>query len=805
MPWGGNGSNIEGMLAVRWTGVCGLLLLGAGLARSQEVRPAEPVAPAAVTPGEALAQLEALRPSEEELFQEALAFHRAGEPGRALGLYFEIFKFYPEGSRTDEILFRVAQGYRELGRFEESRKALENLRRRAPDGPWLAEGLLLEGEMLVAEKKFAEARGPLREAEPKLGGQLRDRARFLFAYASEQAGKLEEAREQLAGLAGLPEAGPLADYGRLRLAIVLEKEGKKDEAKVLLQRVFAEGHDAKTKAEAAVRAGNLAFSQQDYPLATGYFESARRTEGDAHWKTLAHGGLIFTHFAAGKYAEVVATFNEVRPDLPEATRSEIFLLVAESLRLTGKGEEAKTQYEFILKEFPKSRQAEAAAWGRVLVMAGAGDKDLLPETARYLARFPEGARAFEVKLIRADGLFEKQDWKAATPMYREIAKDKAFGTLAPERQAALHLRVAQGAFELKDYTGAAEAGRAFLEKSPKDPAVPSVLWLMGQAQQQAGQNEAALASWLRLAEEYPDFPEAETLRWKTAVLAGTMKKFNVMEAQLKALLERFPKTKHAADAHAWLGQCARELGRPQEGRLDWERARELDPKTYEGQATQNLLELALAREDVEGVRDEIVRYDAWRKNQPKAAPVQPEAVAWVAFGLVEKGKKGESIPWFRRAVAEAKESEQRQRNQLALCLLLNELELWPEAVKEWQSFRVNFPDDANRSVVLVPLAQALIGAGDLAGAAKLTDQILRQNPEGEFNARGRMLMGDLALAEKKPEEAAKLYGAVALLIDHPELTPEALRKSRAAWERAGNRAKANESAEALAAWERSRK
>ncbi|MFQ3670304.1 MAG: tetratricopeptide repeat protein [Verrucomicrobiia bacterium] len=787
-----------------WLGFACFFLMG-GVSVGQEVRPAEAVGPRVMGAEEALAQLEALRPSEEELYQEALALHRAGDPGRALGLYFEIFKLYPEGARTEEILFRVAQGYQELGRFDEARKALENLRGRAPDGPWLGEAALVEGTMLMAEEKFAEAREPLRKAEEKLDGALRDRARFLLAHASERLGRLSEAKEALVALARLREPGPMRDYGRLRLGMVLEAEGKVDEAKGWYQQVFAEGHQDQVKAEAAVRAGNLAFKRGDYPLALGYFESARRGGADPHWKRLAHGGLIFTQFAAGKYGEVITIFNEVRPEFPEATRAEIFLLAAESLRLTGKAEEAKAQYGFILQEFPKSPQAEPAAWGRVLIMAGEKNKDLLPETARYLARFPEGARVFEVKLIRADGLFEKGEWKAATGMYREIAKDKAFATLAPERQAALYLRVAQGAFELKDYAGAAEAGQMFLEKNPKDSAVPDVLWMMGQAQQLAGEPELALKSWQRLVREFPKFAGAETARWKTAVLAGSLKKFEVMEKELKGLLEHFPETKFAAEAHAWLGQCARELGRPQEGRVHWERARELDPKTYYGQATQNLLELALSREDVEGVRDEIGRYESWRKSQPKAPPVQPEVVAWVAFGLAEKGRKEEAVEWFRRAVREAKEGEQRHRNQLALCLLLNELERWKEAVTEWQSFRVNFPDDANRSVVLVPLAQASIGAGDLAGARKLTEQILRQNPEGEFNARGRLLLGDLALAENQPEEAAKLYGAVALLIDHPELTPQALRKARSAWEQAGNRAKVKEMGEALAVWERGKR
>jgi TolA-binding protein len=780
-----------------------LLVWGVGTltVNGQEVRPAQSVeVETAVTADEALAQLEALRPSEDDLFQEARTLQESGDHGRALGIYFDLLKYYPEGRRREEALVRVAQGYRQLGRFEEARGAIQALGVTFPTSSFQPVVRLLEGEMFLAEKKFAEARTPLVEAEKGLEGDARQRARFLYAYASEQVGKLAEARAQVEALAGEPVGSDLGDYARLRLGILLEGEGKQDPALVRYQEVFADGGDAKNKAEAAVRAGNLAFREKKYPLAVGYFESARQAKADPYWTTLAHGGLIFTHFAAEKPEAVLAVFNEVRPDFPASTRADIFLMVAESYRLLGKAEEAKGQYEFILKEFPKSSQAESAAWGRILVLAGEKHKDLLPETARFLTMFPKSSRAFEVKLLRADLLFDKKDFKTATSMFREIEQDPAFAKLPSEQQALLDYRLVLGLFELKDYKGVVPAAESYLKRAPKAEAVPAVLWLMGQAQQENKQPKEALATWLRLIREYPNFSQAELALWKAGLLAGTLNDFAVMQTQFKALLERFPNTPHAADVHAWLGQCAVELKKPEEGRVHWEQARELDPQNHFERASQQLLRLALARSDVRGVRSEVGRYDEWRKKNPKAPAIRPEVIEWLAFEIRQTPEKAAAVPYFRRVLAETKDGDQRKRSQLALALLLNELKDWTAAVKEWQSFRVNFPDDANRSSILVPLGEASIGVKDLAGARGLAEQILRQNPEGPNNARGRLLLGDIEMADGKPEDAAKLYGAVAILIEDPEITPLALRKAAEAWRKAGNSGKAKESEEALKRW-----
>jgi lipopolysaccharide biosynthesis regulator YciM len=133
-----------------------------------------------------------------------------------------------------------------------------------------------------------------------------------------------------------------------------------------------------------------------------------------------------------------------------------------------------------------------------------------------------------------------------------------------------------------------------------------------------------------------------------------------------------------------------------------------------------------------------------------------------------------------------------------LANLLSDEQDWQAALGEWKSYRANFPDEANRSIVMVPLAQAYIGENDFDPARQLAEQVLKQNPEGEFNARGRLLLGDIAFSQKKFDEAAKTYSAVALLMDDPVLTPIALKKSEVAYRQAGKTAQADQAALDLA-------
>jgi TolA-binding protein len=67
------------------------------------------------------------------------------------------------------------------------------------------------------------------------------------------------------------------------------------------------------------------------------------------------------------------------------------------------------------------------------------------------------------------------------------------------------------------------------------------------------------------------------------------------------------------------------------------------------------------------------------------------------------------------------------------------------------------------------------------------------------NAEARLLAGDVQLERGHFDEAGRAFMGVALLYDDPTITPRALQKAAAAYERAGKKVEADKATEQLRA------
>jgi TolA-binding protein len=733
-------------------------------------------------------------PEEREMLDQALGFLQAGDPSRALLLLEDLLRIHPQGRLVEEALYHAALAYRALGRLPEARQTLELRARRFPDGAWRLPSRLLEGELRATEGQWKEARPPLQEAAASPTPALARRAHYLLILAAEQLGDLPSARASIQALAADRKDNPHADFARLKQGVLAAREGKVGEADRAFQDVLAKAPDPALRAEAGVRAGALAQSRSQWPEAVANYEAARRTEAPAVWKQMAHLGLVQSHFAAGAYARAFEIYRAVRPEFPESARSQVLFLAAESARLAGKLAEAWEAYDFFLKEFPRDPQAEAAAWGRVLVRraeaagpeTAPAQKALAAEAARFLAKHPQSTRRFQAGLIRAEALDTLGDTKASAPMLAALTADaEGMATLQPEARAALLLRAARAAYAAGTPGAARPLLARLLAEHPRVEFIADVLWLDGAAALASGARDGAFDSWDRLLREHPAHPQRESVLWQTALLAAGLERFSDMARLLQEYLKAYPSSSRAAEGHSLLGTALLRTGDGQASRPHWEIARTLAPAAYYTPATQQLIRLALLRQDTAGLRILVDEYDAWRVKTPRAPAVALEVYEWLGQQLADGTAPAEAERYLRLVLAASKDRPQRQRVQLRLAQLLSAQENHGAALREWTAYRVSFPEDANRSSVLEPLARAHLGAGQLEDAARLAEQILRQNPEGEFNARGRILLGDIALARRQPAEAAKIFAATALLIDDPRLTPRALLRAERAHRLAG--------------------
>ncbi len=737
--------------------------------------------------------LSKLQPPEKEFLDEAVALQQQKNPGRAINILSDLLRYYPDGKYQEEALYRVALCYRDLGRFDEAGQTLDLLEKKFAKSDWLGPANLLRGEMLAADKKWKESLPFLQKATSATLPEVQLRAHYLVVLVSDNLNQLEPARPSLEFLAGKEKDNPWLDYGRLKLACLEIQSNNNAHAATLLKAVLASTNAAALRAEAGVRAGNLSYSLKNYRDAAGFYEVVRRTEAPDFWKKLAHLGLIQSYFAAGDYAAVTQVFNDVRPAFPDVARPQVLFLTAEALRLTQKNQEALDLYQFILKEFPNDNVAEPSMWARILLLKNANSEDFLPETARFITKFPKSERLPLVQLMRADGFYGKSDYKTAAGMYAEVLKaPDALKSLKPELLAGVYFRSAYADFNGKDYENAAARFAEYLGKFPGDPAVPQALWWKGLAETQLAKYDDALKSWQQLIEIAPKFEQRESLLWQASMLAGGQKNNARLETWLSLLLSEFPKSAHTAEAHYWMALARQTAGDDTNALPHWLEARRLDSAAYYAIATPQIIRIVLHKEDLKSLRSEVDAYDSWRMKNPQAPIVSLSVYEWLGQQLMDGSDSPAAESYFRKVLAASKDVPQRKRVQLRLAMLMSQLKNYGAAIREWKIYRVNFPEEANRSAVLEPLAKACLGAADYDSTVKLADQILEQNPEGEYNARGRLLLGDVAMAKLNYDEAGKIYSAVALLIDDPVLTPLALCKAEKAWRLAGAEKKADE-------------
>lgn len=714
--------------------------------------------PKVITP----ADLKHLRPSEEQLLSDAKKLQEARHSARAINVLLDLLRFYPESERNDEALFRIAESYRRLGRFKEARESISLLKKKHSASPWIARAFLLEGEMLASEKKWADAIPLLERGTNVKDHELQQRAHYIALIAYEQTNNLKAAGRHLAALSKSEKDNPHYFYARLKQGILDTRLKKFDEARKAFDLVLNKSAEADLRSEAGVRAGNIAYQQKKFTDARGNFEVVRRTEGPEFWKKLAHLGLIQSQFALQDYKGVIATFNEVKPVFPDEALGQVFFLLAESYRLEKKTEDALTQYEFVLKNFGDSDFAESSAWSRILLLRQKKDPRFIEQTGAFIQKFPESEKKFLAMLMRADAYYEKKEYKTAAPMYRALLEIKdRVKELKEQQQAGLWFRWGHSALLSENPNDASKAFEHIVTKHSEVKFLPTVLWLCGQAHLQTDESQKALMCWQRLVKQFPKEKNREDILWCAGMLAGSLKNFEVLKDMLQALIAEFPVSEKAADAHHWLAVAVQQLGEEDEAISYWRTARDLNKEKYYETATQQIIRHAVEKQSLQELIDEVDAYDNWRIDHPKAPPVSENVYAWIAQELSEGKNPEKSERYYRKVLALSQDADKQRAARLGIAKLMSKLGNHGAALLEWQEYTKAWPEHAKHNVVLENLVIAYKGSAKFSEAMATAEQLLKQNPQGEWGAKARLLMADVYFGQRDYRESAKLYKFVA--------------------------------------------
>ena len=427
-----------------------------------------------------------LAADERMIFAEGLA--RRGLHAQAATEYENLLKGAPASDATAEIRFRLGVCYAELGRRVEAIREFAAAAEMTDGDRKGAAQLRLAAE-LFAQEKTAEAQSLLEQvATGRVSNELRDAAMLRLGMCYEALGRVRDAETPYRVLAkGSDETARAA---RLRLAEVLTKLEKPDEALPICDAILADKGSENQHIPAAVRAFCICYAKPDFKKAVSYaLKVPEKDLGDA-------GLLLSAAWAAARAERAVEARTWLAAEKrrsPKPTPDRLMLEGAIASALHDRPS-AVTAYERLIAEFPKSKEAPEAAATMLSLRAVSGDpKDFLKHYAR-VSRL-----------------------------------------LSPEVRAQVAPYVLDASVNLRDRTSAGEAAAVLmLSEDPKvaSEAAYRLAWL----EQQLGEWESAGDRYMKLAERWPASPLASRAAYAAAYAFGQAKLPDRTDAALRLAL-----------------------------------------------------------------------------------------------------------------------------------------------------------------------------------------------------------------------------------------------------------------------------
>jgi len=759
--------------------------------RAQPVLPSAPANPASLPAVDATDGTEAIRAAPSNMaadparqaFEQANGFYGQKMHDLAVPKYQQFLASAPRSMDRQAALFRLGECLRALKRPQEASMVYRQLLAEYNTGDFMGPAAYRLGEVQYGARDFDGAAASFRLSSHHVrDAKLRLAAKFFEGRALDAAGRKIEALSAYREVAAQKENNPYRERAVFDLAEADARAGLTDSAFRQLRGLVDTAQTPTVRISAAVKAGLLAIDLRDFESARPLLEMGAANQELANWRAAAQAGLVRLEYESENYSAAALRAEEALPMLPAESQPEVLLLAANARRQLGEQARALVLYDRLASEYPDSKAARDAGFHRLVSLVAQGDERASGQIDAFLASTTSDDDRAKAGLLKAELLFGQDRFAEAAEFYRQASS--ASGA-EKYRSDALY-KLAWCHLQTKHYDEAVEVLTRFLLQYPRHPRVASAFAQRALAQMETGDNVAALADFEVVVAKHPQSKEREDAMVQRALILGNLQRPAEMASAFQRLLEEYPQTKSAAQAHFWIGYAATEAKKYRESVAPLEKARELDAEKYGERATLRLLLSHYNLQDREAVAREA------RALGPEKAPA--EVREWLGLSALEAGDDKTAVE-FLVPLAAAEGSTPELKLSLAQAQIAGGQFKEARATLEQVLPKVHEPKLKARTHLL--MAESLIGLRDGAAAKTQAEEAQRLQPEGRLNAEARLANGRALLAQDKFDDAARAFMAVALLYDEKDLTPQALVLAEEAYKRAANTADAQRAREEL--------
>lgn len=418
--------------------------------------------------------------------------------------------------------YALAYVYHQLGNVGASSEAMAELKRRFPQSPILDQAMLLEGENLFQEERYAEAIGAY---ETQLSGEDTERGDALFRVA----------------------------IAHVKL---MEWEAAERRLNELLLRYPKSPH----RADARFWLGEALYRRQKYADARRAYEAARLGREDPALMHQAQYGLAWCDYATGDYEAAASGFGRLldAPSPDPIGVDDLLLRRGNCFYNLRRFEDAARDYERLLAAHPGSAVADQALYQKAWSLHRLGRFEQAHVSFEEVdRRFPDSPWVAPALYWSGYSLFRDKQYESAATRFSRVA---GLPDVPDSLRVQSRLRVAECHFNRKDYARAAAVYEALLGAAQPEPVRREAYEGWIESLESAGRHEDAIQAAGRLAQAFPESESSGEALYRIAIKQLDAGRTMEGVASLQKFLAVGKPVGHVVDANRRAAQASLELG-----------------------------------------------------------------------------------------------------------------------------------------------------------------------------------------------------------------------------------------------------
>ncbi len=757
-------------------------------------------APAAKPPAKSSAAGQAAANPEQTLFDYAYEIcYKQGNYDLAVQSFGEFLKTYPRHALALRAKYLQAESHLQLNHIDDAETLYRDILKNYKTSDYIANAAYRLASLAYTRKEFKTAAAFFgTSADNTKVEKIRISSWYYRARCLQETDQPKLAAAELQKLVKIKQDNGFYEKSLLLLARIAEQGGETEVALKNYKELATSALDPEIRGEAIVKSGLLASQLGKDTEALESFQRAMQLKDDksSEWRAIGRYGLIESYYKAADFKKVVESYlGSEAVQLPDNLRPKMWLMVGNAYRNLQQWRRAVDIYLMLDQYFPKSQEAGEAGYRRLLCLNEMKDPALPGQAEAVIGKLKESQpNSEQIDLCRflvAEFFLTKNEFGSASKWYSGIRTDK----LPENLRLPCLFRRGWAAQEAGENTSAVTALGQFIASAGTDPNVPRALALRGMAYKGLQNWASAQADFDQIIAKYPGAGEEEIAYEQSALIRGQRDDRAGMIATFTKLLEKFPKTKAAPSAHFWIGRANFELKKYADALIPLDQARRIDAKTYDKEASLMIILSYYYLPDFKNLTTQVEG-----ERQKEGGDQRVPSLVYRALGLkaFEVGENGAADKWLTLHTTYEKPADKIHSqvwSNLAEARLANGH--FDGAVTASDNFLATQQVPQVKAKTFLTKGRALLGLKKYEDANKAAQEALDLQPEAGVEARIRLLMGDVQMAQGQFETAAGIYGIPGIMFDDPVITPLALWKTAGALEKAGQADKAAKTREDL--------